>query len=415
LQSTVHNNSDYSGFPLIDADKCVKCALCLPHCPTWQETHDEADSPRGRISLMQGVATGALQPNDLLDGHLDRCLTCRACEAVCPAEVPYGRLIDSARAELQANRPPPAMRLARLPFHHRPLMAAGTAVLWLAQRLQLMRLVEQAGPAQWRRLARMLPRLQYPRPRGLKPSARSDDSRAVMLFRGCIEPFLDPRTQEIAVALLERLGVSVHIPENQGCCGALDSHNGEPDAARRLAHANVRAFDAHPDLPCVGTASGCTATLLEYDEIIGTSAENFTRRISDINAYVEDLVEEKAPAFKPLRQTVLLHTPCTLRNILKKPDVPATLLNSIPELTIERLPPACCGAAGSYMLTQPDMSDRLVARVVDQARELRPDLIATSNIGCMLHMRGALKAAGLDIPVKHPIELIAQQLDDPVS
>jgi glycolate oxidase iron-sulfur subunit len=401
-------------FPLQAADQCVKCGMCLPHCPTYGVTRDEAESPRGRIALMQGLATGMLAPGPALERHLDGCLTCRACEVVCPAQVPYGRLIDAAREHLAHGRPQRA-RLAALmaAVLTRPALRWLAALpLWLYRKSGLQRAVRNLGLLGHGRLARLeslLPEVQLPRlPRPSPYRLPRGEGEQIFLFANCTSPLAEPSALEAAVSLLEALGCTVAVPPAQTCCGALHQHAGMTPAARECARRNVAAFQGTG--PVAGIASGCTAQLLEYDALPGgAEAGAFARRVHDAGAFIAGHPQFPKLRFEALPARVLLHTPCTLRNVVKQPDAVRRLLERIPQLEIEALDEACCGAAGSYFLTQPDMADALLEPKLRRAREWRPDFLASSNVGCALHLAAGLRRAGLRARVLHPLELLARQ------
>lgn len=399
-------------FPLSAADLCVKCGMCLPHCPTYGITLNEAESPRGRIALMQGLATGALAPGAALQAHLDGCLTCRACEVVCPADVPYGRLIDAAREQL-AERNPRRLRLPRVlaaVLTRRWLRALVAFPLWLYQQTGLQRLVRGSGVLGRGRVARLeslLPRLSLPRlPRATAAAAAGE---RVLLFANCTSPLVEPEALAAGVKLLERLGCAVEVPASQTCCGAIQQHAGDTRGARRCAERNLQAFTG--DAPVLGIASGCTAELFEYGAR-GASADGaaFAGRVSDLLAFVAGHPRAGELRFEPLAARVLLQTPCTLRNVVKAEGAVRALLARIPGLQVEAMAAACCGAAGSYFLTQPAMADALAQAKVEQTAAARPDYVLSSNAGCAMHLAAALRRAGVIAPVWHPLRLLAQQL-----
>lgn len=400
-----------ASFPMAAADQCVKCGLCLPHCPTYRVTLNEAESPRGRIALMQGLASGALAPSPTLAAHLDGCLTCRACEVVCPAGVPYGQLIDSGR-EMLAAADPGRTRLARLMagvLARSPLRFALAALLWPYQRLGLQRLVRGArllGRGRLARLESLLPRLSWPS----LPRARPGGAMPVALFTTCTSPVVEGETLEAAVTLLEALGCAVQVPPAQTCCGALHQHAGLPQPARQCATRNLAAFEDAPAI--VGIASGCTAQLREYDILLRDDprAAAFAGRVHDLLGYIAAHPAQARLAFAPLRARVLLHTPCTLRNVVRGEAAVRALLERIPGLEIEALDAGCCGAAGSYFLQQPAMADALLQPKLDRIGAARPDYVLSSNAGCAMHLAGGLRRAGLTIPVWHPARLLARQL-----
>ena len=399
--------------PLQAADQCVKCGLCLPHCPTYRATLDEAESPRGRLALIQGFANGLLVPDAAAEAHLDGCLTCRACEVVCPALVPYGRLIDAAREHLAQARPhrSRAARLMAAVLTRPALRALVVLPLWLYQRLGLQGLVRRLrllGHGRLARLESLLPRLHWPRLPAVTASAAAAD---VMLFANCTSPLAEPQALRAAVTLLEALGCRVAVPPDQGCCGAMHQHAGLPQPARACAARNVAAFAG--TAPVVGVASGCAAQLLEYGLLAGDAGRDLARRTRDLAGFVAAHPRFAALEFAPLEARVLVHTPCTQRNVVKAPDSTRRLLERIPGLRLEALDAGCCGAAGSYFVTRPAMADALLEPALEAARRARPDRLVSSNVGCAMHLAAGLRRAGLTVRVSHPLELLAEQLAAP--
>lgn len=401
-----------SRFPLDLADRCVKCGLCLPHCPTYGLQQIEGESPRGRIALMQGLATGQLEAEPSLLRHLDRCLGCRACEKACPAEVPYGELIDAGRALLVAGgqSPPPSRR-------------------WLAgllRRPRLLRLATRlAGSPVVRALARRVGGLPARASELLPADARNartadagsadsagaprNDSRAAgeaHLFLGCVGSAVDGRSLDDTRRVLAAAGWRVHTPAGQGCCGAMDLHAGNPGIARRLAQRNLAAFDGAG--PIVACASGCAATLQEYARLAGEPGARFAARVRD----PAELLAEAPLALRsgPYRK-VALHLPCTQRNVTGTAPATARLLQRIPGITLRTLSTGCCGAAGETFLSHPAMADALLAPLLEALATDPPDALVTSNIGCAMHFKAGLARAGLEVPVLHPSSLLLAALE----
>lgn len=396
-------------FPLRAADQCVKCGMCLPHCPTYGVTRDEAESPRGRIALMQGLATGLLPVTPAVEGHLDGCLTCRACESVCPAQVPYGRLIDAAREQLARDRPD-RTRAARLmaAVLTRPWLRFLAALpLWLYRVLGLQGLVRRCGLLGRGRLARLeslLPEIHLPR----MPASSATGAEAVALFANCTSPLAEPAVLDAAVELLEALGCRVEVPRDQACCGALYQRAGLPQPARACAQRNLATFGG--DGPVLGVASGCTAQLLEYGALLESGeGTRFGQRVQDIGAFIAAHLRFAQLRFRPLPARVLLHTPCTLRHGVKAPDAARRLLGRIPELQVEMLDSACCGAAGSYFVTRPEMADALLEPKLERARAVAPKYLVSSNVGCAMHFAAGLRRARLSVEAVHPLALLARQ------
>lgn len=401
-------------FPLDKADRCVKCGLCLPHCPTYELSRNEAESPRGRIMLMQGLAMNLLEANTALESHLDGCLGCRACETVCPAQVPYGELIDAGRAVLQETRP---QRNAALRHYagwltgkrRRRLLVT---LLWLYQRCGLERLARGLLGSKSRpgRLATLLPRVSLP-PLASYYAPPAPARGHVQLFTGCVSELADGQTLKDSIYVLNRCGYSVEIPAEQGCCGALHLHNGLTAEARDLFARNQAAFGPAKSA-ILGTATGCTAMLHEYGLYSDTpGADAFANRVSEISSFLHQQWPEQLQ-FRGIKARALLHEPCTQRNVLGGYQSVIALLQRIPGLELQPLPGnhACCGAAGSMMLTDPVQADQLLAKKLDTDELPGTDYLLSSNIGCAMHLAGGLRRRGLGVEVLHPVSLLARLL-----
>jgi len=415
--STMHESTlkPHPDFPMKEADLCVKCGLCLPHCPTYAMTRHEGDSPRGRIALMQGLATGMLSPTPKLAEHLDGCLSCRACEPVCPAKVPYGRLTDAGRAMLNTTVPQrPRLSHAlglvltqRLP--RQLLMLLG----WLYQRSGLQRLLRARrllGHGRLARLESLLPQLPL-RPFASYTAAKSGGA-AVALFTGCVSEMADADTLRATQRLLDRLGIAAAIPSSQTCCGALYQHAGLQDRAAACARRNADAFRGSGTV--LGTASGCTATLLDAQQLIGDEGAALRDATRDIHDFLLERWDDSL-RLEPLPLRVAVHTPCTLRNVIGGSGKVTALLRKIPQIELVELDASqsCCGAAGSYFLSQPEMADRLLSSKLESAERLAPQIIVSSNIGCSLHLAAGLRRRGTMAPeLLHPVQLLVRQLAD---
>ncbi len=399
-------------------DRCVMCGMCLPHCPTYHLTRDEAESPRGRIALIQGVLSGRLEQTARLETHLDHCLGCRACEAVCPSGVPYGEIIDGARAAL-SEQAPPAPRWRRLAWgwvtgvisDRRRLYRAARALRFY-QRSGLRRLARLTGLTRRGSLGRLdalLPPLPTPRAWPAQLPAQTEPRGEVGLFLGCVSDVADRATLDAAARLLTRLGYRVHLPEGQTCCGALHLHQGDPATAQALAQRNRAAFKAHALETIISVASGCGATLAEYP---GQNGAALGAPVRDISAFLHGVSWPEDIRFAPLRKKVAVQDPCSLTHVLRQNQAPYSLLARIPEIELIALPDnrRCCGAAGSYMLTQPAMAEKLRDEKIAALKASGAEILLTSNIGCALHLRAGLRAAGMEIEVMHPIALLARQL-----
>lgn len=411
---------------LAEADLCVKCGLCLPRCPTYALSRDEGESPRGRIALAQGLVGGALPVTARLAEHLGNCLGCRACEAVCPAGVPYGRIIEAARGLLAERRPPGAVArwalrvAAGAPVERTAWWQAAMAVLrsysLSAVRASIERVLERVWP-RLARLVRYVPRLAagpdwepyYPpvgEPRG-----------EVALFLGCVARDVDRPTLEASVRVLNRLGLGVRVPAGQGCCGAMHLHGGDEREALRLAKRNLMAFSGTAG-PVVVTASGCAAALLEYgrlaqgDAEVADEARGFTRRLVEVTDLMTRVEWPAEVTVSPLPLRVAVHEPCSLRNVLRRAEAPYRLLARIPELEVLPLPgnDRCCGAAGTYMLARPEVADELLGGKLDALGGVPVHLVVTANVGCALHLAAGVAGRGEPVEVLHPVVLLDRQL-----
>jgi glycolate oxidase iron-sulfur subunit len=408
---------------LADTDLCVKCGLCLPHCPTYLQTQDENESPRGRLALIQGWAKGALDATPKLVGHVDGCLLCRACEAACPAYVPYASIVDRFRGETSGVGKPLAVRLKSAAL--RKLLAGGA----LLRRTEALLAADSAASARrWLRrggallqavgladVAAGLPE-QSSAVRWAKtyPAGSGHEVVRADLFLGCTANLFDAETASAALRVLNRFGVEARVPEAQGCCGALHAHAGQASAASALMARNLAAFDG--DRPVVGFASGCAAMLRDYRGMAATEeAGRFAGRVRDIGQFLAELPWPGGLELRALPATVYLHAPCSLRHALRAERYAPVLLRRIPQLNVVPLPAQarCCGAAGSYLLERPAMAEALRDEALDQILAVRPDYLATSNPGCAMHLRAGLKRRGRgDIEVLHPVALLARQLPD---
>ncbi len=385
---------------IAQADRCVKCGLCLPHCPTYALTRDESESPRGRIALADALARGTLVPDDKLLGHLDRCLLCRSCERVCPSAVPFAELMDDARALTVARRPRWPSWLANV-LSRRRLARLGMA---LGRRLPtgwvpLDPALQRAAD----RLARGRDPVAIPKPPTAPTAPTIPAAPRVGLFLGCVGDAVQPGIAKAARRLLEAAGAAVVTPAAQTCCGALHSHLGDLSGGARRADRNLRAFQDRALDAIVSLASGCGTQLAEQSPPLPATHWDVTHYLLD-SGLLERL------RFAPLDALALVHTPCTLTANPSAAQAVGRALAHIPGLRIQALTAgaACCGAGGMQLLTQPAQGKALRAAKLDAIRATKPDFLLTSNIGCALHL-----SAGLDDPdlvALHPIELLARQL-----
>jgi glycolate oxidase iron-sulfur subunit len=379
-------------------DRCVRCGLCLPHCPTYGLSRNEGDSPRGRIALIQGLAADDLEPTPRLLEHVDTCLGCRACESVCPAGVAFGRIMDEGRALVRDRKPDFGMSpVARLFVRPRGLGLA-RRLFAMARRAGLVRLGKRL-PGRLGNLAALLgPDARPYASKGRRtPAAGPED---VFLFTGCVQSVVDGQTLGDAQTVLEAAGYRVRVPAGQGCCGALPGHGGDPRWAAALATANRHAFGDGRE-PVVSLATGCSATLLEDPDA------GFSGRIRPVEALLRPRLDRLN--LGPLDGRALIHQPCTQRHTNGGFADTLALLRAIPGLQVEAMPEndRCCGAAGDHLVRHYDQAAALVAPKVRALQACGADFAVTSNIGCALHLG---RATGHSPPVLHPVSLLARSL-----
>jgi glycolate oxidase iron-sulfur subunit len=389
---------------LEEADRCVKCGLCLPVCPTYRLAAQEAESPRGRIALIQGLLQGGLARAPALERHLDSCLGCRACEAACPSGVRYGALIDGARTRLR--RPRAIGRRALLALASRPRWFAAASAL--ARGLGLRRLAGRLPGPVGRGLGFVAPS-PGPAPRCLATEPAGAARGRVGLFLGCVAREADAPVHAAASRLLAALGYAVVVPDDQACCGAMHLHAGLAEEAGRLAEANRTTFSGLGLEAILVSATGCGAVLREGGGVQGTPS-------ADVLAFLA-----RADWFgltgRPAPGRVAVHMPCSARDAgITVGDV-LGLLGRIPGMEAIPLDPGlgCCGAAGTYLLHHATTADALREDVLDAIAASGAGVVATANTGCAMHLRAGLAARGLAVRVAHPVELLAEAFAGPPS
>lgn len=406
-----------------DLSRCVHCGLCVTACPTYAITGLEVESPRGRIYLARSVAEGRIEMTPAVQAHWDLCLQCRACEAVCPSGVPYGRIMEHTRAQIAAAPAPGrfSRRVRRLLLRNviarpRVLRAVLAPIRMLAnsplRRLALATRVLRLAPPLARGEAQLPPRIGVPFRAGdaVPPPAHSE-SEAV-LFIGCVMGELFGDVHRATGRVLARAGVRATATPGQGCCGALHAHDGDLEFARKLARKNIEVFEATGDAPIVVNSAGCGAAMKEYGDLLAADAgyaaraAAFAGRVVDLTEYLASL--GSLPAGK-LGARITYQDPCHLAHAQRIREEPRTLLRATGCALIET-PGAdmCCGAAGIYSLVQPEMSAQLRARKAEQFRAARPDIIVTANPGCQMQYEAAAREAGIKARVMH----IAEVLDE---
>lgn len=383
-----------------ELNACVQCGLCLPVCPTFRLTGRETASPRGRLHAMSGVAQGILDVDEAFAGILDFCLGCRACEPVCPGLVPYGRALEGARAEIEAQVPRRGRRrwLLGTLLAIRPLMRLMGTGTRLAQTLRLTKI----APRRYRRLAGGMRSLSGRGGSVLGHETRQGTSDTIALLAGCVQDEWFRPVNRAAVELLERAGHAVVVPEDQTCCGALAAHDGKADAAERLQAQNREVFRDFGTI--TATVAGCSAHLADYEW------DEIGQEVIDITVAVARAISEgRLPTLPPNGRTIAIQDPCHLRHAQRVVDEPRLLLTAAGYDIAEIDPLAlCCGAAGLYTVLQPEASERLGRQKADQVTATDTELVASANPGCEMQLRTYLSSRHR---IRHPIEWYLDALD----
>jgi glycolate oxidase iron-sulfur subunit len=408
--------------PYVRYQECVHCGLCTASCPTYIETCDENDSPRGRIYLMRAVADGRLAMGPGVREHLELCLDCRACESACPSGVQYGKMIEPFKIALasSATGGQKTSLLQRLILHHL-FPYSGRVKLALAparvlQRVGFLDWAERSGvvrllPPTLRRMQAMLPKLSTSQ--GLLPAvlpAVGPKRARVALFLGCVADAMFPETNAATARVLQENGCEVVIPRGQSCCGAIDYHSGVEGPALELARRNIEMFKAAGVDAIIVNVAGCGAMLKDYAHILPADAHDdavaFVSKVKDISEFLMTLGPIAPQGSVPLKVTY--HDACHLCHGQQIRSQPRALLAMIPGLELVPLDETeiCCGAAGTYNLAQPEMSERLGRRKMDHIEATGAKVVATGNVGCILQIARKVKERGKDIEVVHPVDLL---------
>jgi glycolate oxidase iron-sulfur subunit len=395
---------------------CVHCGMCLPACPTYAVTGNEAESPRGRLFLMKAFQDGELADPEALGKHLDNCLGCQACETACPSGVQYGQLLYQARehlAPLRKKRPFKRLILKHV-LPNRSLLKGMGQLAQLSQQTGLMKLAEKLLPGRLGWQAGLLPKLRSSQELHPGMSFGNPEHPRVALLLGCVMEVLYNPVHWATIQVLVANGYCVVLPEGQGCCGALAHHAGEADIARDLARANVKQVLRMNPQWIVLNSAGCGAMLKDYDHLLAgdaamaRQAKDFASRVIDVMSLLA--LKPLAPMTRPVAQTVTYHAACHLHHAQKQRTAALEVLEKVPGLTLVPLTDAdaCCGSAGIYNVEHPELSQEILARKMACLTQTGAETVVTGNPGCMLQLEAGLKAEGVSMRVRHPIELVAQ-------
>jgi glycolate oxidase iron-sulfur subunit len=403
--------------------KCIHCGLCLQQCPTYRVLGREADSPRGRIYQVLQVDAGRLDIGHSFTTHIDRCLGCRACETACPSGVQYGRILERARAEIQSTYKRPWMdRQLREWFFTRVLHDRKGLERWA----WWLRVYQRSGLQALARATGILKLLGVDRIEALAPKMDRDfffseigsmhtgkgEVRGRVLFHvGCISSVAFSKLNVSTVRVLNENGFDVVIPQGQRCCGALQAHAGYREEAQKMARRNIRAILERTGDAILSNSAGCGAMMKEYGELLADIA-GYAQRAHAFVAKVQDVTEFLAkaklrPPRRYLKARVTYQDPCHLAHAQGVRSAPRELLKAVGAELVEMAhPDYCCGSAGTYNVTQNELSMKILEQKMDEVTLTRPDIIATANTGCMLQLRAGVKARGLKTRVAHVIELL---------
>ncbi|MCA9113588.1 MAG: 4Fe-4S dicluster domain-containing protein [Planctomycetaceae bacterium] len=409
---------------------CVHCGLCTSACPTYLETGNENDSPRGRIYLMRSVVDGRLDLTESVSRHLDLCLDCRSCETACPSGVQYGRLIEPFRVDMQRIKAaesgkksswfqrlvlyglfpyPRRLKWALLPAR----LMQWTGIDRLARATGLTKLL----PRQLQRMQHLLPQLRQPAAQLPEVLPAKGTRRArVALFTGCVADAMFSQTGAATARVLQANGCEVVVPRTQACCGAIHYHSGAGDPALALARQNLESLLSDDIDAIIVNVAGCGSMLKDYGHMARELApddtaqieqlEQFAAKVRDISEFLSELGPVAPTGSLPLKATY--HDACHLCHAQQIRSQPRELLGLIPDLELVPLAESevCCGAAGSYNLMEPEMSDRLAARKLQHIVDTGAEAVIMGNAGCSLQIQAALRDGNHPIPVLHPVDLL---------
>lgn len=412
-----------------DLANCIHCGFCLPSCPTYVATGLELESPRGRLHLISGIRDGRIETTPRTLEHLDLCLQCRACETACPSAVPYGRIMEDARAAIMANEPTEQPRAWRLRTFALRNVLARPRVLRLA--MTGARLYHLTGLQQLvrQRLARFLPpalrRLEASAPTiksvpfrrtGTLASPEGATTRVAMLL-GCLHGEMYPNMHEATVTALEHSGCEVVAPPAQVCCGALHAHAGDAETARALARRNIDAFERAGVDAVTVNAAGCGAAMKEYGRLLrndarwGERAEVFSAKVKDALEFVAE--QDFAHDLGHVDRTVTLQDACHLAHAQGVRSAPRAILGAIPGVDFREMvnPDRCCGSAGLYSAVQPEMSARVLEPKMATIAATGATTVCTSNPGCTLQIENGARRHDVDAEVRHVIEVLAESIE----
>ncbi|HEV8341283.1 MAG TPA: heterodisulfide reductase-related iron-sulfur binding cluster [Candidatus Binatia bacterium] len=403
--------------------QCVHCGLCLNQCPTYRVLHIESESPRGRIHLVRAAAEGRIEPNERFGDHIYLCLMCRACETACPSGVQYGRIAESARELLGPPGSPLARALTKFAFiyllPYAPRLRMVARFLRLYQRSGTERLVHKYLPKRLREMNEMLPSVpnHFFRPAAEVMPAIGKTRARVGMLSGCVMSILFPDINEATLRVLRLNGCDVVIPKRQICCGALNIHNGETTMAKKMARQNIDAFLGSNLDAVIVNAAGCGAAMKEYGHLLrddptyAERAQSFGRLVKDASEFLAEL--GLVGPLGQIEMAVTYQDPCHLAHGQKIKAQPRQLLKAIPGIQFTEMNASdrCCGSAGIYNLTHPEMSQELLREKMEAIAQTSAQAVIAPNPGCMLQLRYGAKRYGPPVQVFHLMDLLERAYD----
>lgn len=411
--------------------QCMHCGMCLPTCPTYDATKLERNSPRGRIALMRAIADGELEATKVFADEMSFCLGCLACTTACPAGVDYPRLFEHARAEVERSR---------VKYSTWRQSVRGATIHWLFMRAwrlrlfgRLLRVWQQMGfqtfirksgllklvPRRLRELESMTPTMEkeftdQKVPAVMKPVGAT--RFRVALLSGCAQDLIFSSVNRDTAEVLQRNGCEVVTPRSQSCCGSLHAHNGELEAARELARRMIDEIPPDQFDAIISNAAGCGSHLKHYSALLGDDDAYAARavlwdaRVKDIQEWLVEIDFERPRIAVESAEKVTYHEACHLCHGQKITVQPREVLNAIPNVELVELPESnwCCGSAGVYNLTQPEMAGELLERKLKHIRSTGATIVATANPGCLLHLQNGVNRNREDLRLVHPVTLLAE-------
>jgi glycolate oxidase iron-sulfur subunit len=417
---------EQNGLYIPEASDCMRCGLCVSHCPTFRLNRIDEETPRRRIRTIDKILNQSVVPSGEELAHLNNCLQCRACETVCPSKMAYGQLLDQSRQKLAEMTKPTRLaglieKLSLALIEHKSRLHLLSRLLGIYQCSGLQTLLRKSGLLSVLKLETyesLLPPAIDVAP--LQPFylATTERRGSVALFTGCIAESFDRATATAAIRVLNRIGFDVIVPGQQGCCGAIHQHRGHTETAAQLAWRNIGVFNALDVDAVIYTASACGLMLSEYEQLAIDDFDDeelgfFKERLIDVSHFINLHWPDNLP-LQACRKIVAVHEPCSQRNTLKNQQAVYELLARIPAINLIPLTDnaVCCGAGGVHRLTHPHIAGPLGAEKIEQLHISGADLLITSNIGCSLHLAAGAGQLEPQVAVLHPVELIGRLLQE---